>query len=353
MVVADAYFQTSEDKSAEIMAFQVPGVDAEALAEGIIPVLTTGYRDRRRSDLEVLGRPIVVVSDGEPDMEFGWLLAVHADNDVVWVIWGSGSDLIQVTEAVITASSAPRLRPPSAEPVAVGPTASEMILADVAAGAIDEATGLLNRVYAAANDPLLPDQYATYPSRDDDTAFDDATFRFASLASEIQEALAPYVVRPTDERSIYCGAEHQDASPAMAVLLADQSPCAGDAWTPQASSSISVVVWTRCDAASGTRVVDETLATLDGLYPKMVGLMGNPILDAGAPQVGGLVDRHLPRFEAGSVSRGPPTRHVHPERRSGSRAGRTAVRRRPGGHLQRLPGARPDARDRGRPGLRR
>jgi len=172
-------------------------------------------------------------------------------------------------------------------PPAAG-SAAELIVADVEAGTIDADTGLLYRILAAYGDPDLPERYAGLPSGEDHAALADVLQQMPTLPPAIADALAPYVVRPTDPRSPFHEAADGIALASVAGQFSAQGQtCGPDGWSRLASDSLPLVVWAPCSGARGTGGLATALGILEELYPPMVALMGDPIPDAGGIDGGG------------------------------------------------------------------
>jgi hypothetical protein len=208
--------------------------------------------------------------------------------------------------AAASGSSAISSGGPVASPTAAAtpstdqPTAAAAIQADVDSGKIDQNTGLLYRIEATVGAPGLPSQNASLPAGEDGAAFDLAALTLDQMPAAIHDQILPYVVRPTDKRSVFHGTGGTSSVGGIGVAAIDplsgavsaQRPgdvvCGDDGWGSVTSASIPVTVWGEC-GGQGRDDSDLTraLAAIEITYPDEVRLMGDPIPDEGGPDAGG------------------------------------------------------------------
>jgi hypothetical protein len=100
------------------------------------------------------------------------------------------------------------------------PTSQELIARALEHGEIDYPTSLLYRVWALNQAPELPEAYDGSGSVGEDLSLlAELSLVRATLPADVETAIAPYLVRPTDPTSIY-----STEPPAAAGLLADGTP---------------------------------------------------------------------------------------------------------------------------------
>lgn len=186
-------------------------------------------------------------------------------------------------------SSAP---PPSGAPGIVGAdaTSGDLITAAYEAGTLDRATALLHRLQAAAGDDRLPVEFrgAAGSRAEEDGASSLVLAEWATFTDAQRDAFTPYVVRPTDPRSVWAPAA---TAVAARVLLANHQPpvtAAGcvDGFLREQVPGIPVVVWGQCGGSSESRAlakVEEVVAYISDLWGPMTDLMGDPLGDANDP----------------------------------------------------------------------
>ena len=182
----------------------------------------------------------------------------------------------------------------SGQPVEGGtPASADLIRAAVRAGVLDEATGLLYRLYAQVFDPRLPEAYRGEAAEDHAVA-DAAEAVWPDLSADQQAALLPFLVRPTDAASIFKQA-NATASRGNQLALVTVDPRCGANGFHREDLAVPVTIWGRCatdGAGNVTYTLDAQVAELNGfmtdLWPRMTALMGTPIGDKfeNAPQRG-------------------------------------------------------------------
>jgi hypothetical protein len=184
------------------------------------------------------------------------------------------------------------------EVVAPQPSAQEKIRAALLGDELDYETSLLYRAYALVGDARLPAEYEGAGSDEEDNGlFDELRARIDTLSTEAQDALRPFLVRPTEPNSIWNAtaeprrakrASRNGTSSAASAVSAPatcppQSGSAG-AWISRLSSAEQVRVWAQCRGepaadAETERLVEKTLAVLRKIHAPMTGLMTVPISD--------------------------------------------------------------------------
>src|SRR5215208_2761369 len=85
-----------------------------------------------------------------------------------------------------------------------GRSAQSLIGEKLQNGEIDYETSLVYRAYAFFDDPRLPNDLTGAGSVGEDNAFfGEVRYNWANFSPETQKLLTPFIVRPTDSRSIY------------------------------------------------------------------------------------------------------------------------------------------------------
>jgi hypothetical protein len=229
---------------------------------------------------------------------------------------GAGASTSGVAQGATSApaSGAVPTDTPEPTPAPDPQTAADLIQADVAAGKLDQPTGLLYRLEAEFGAPGLPSQYASAPPSEDQAALDMAALDMAGVTSDkipaaIHDQLLPFLLRPTDARSVFHGTgtpaalnaltaqlDSAQIPPAAANVAAGRaaqagdivSACGADGWESIVSATIPVTVWGAC-GESGRNDADLTraMSAIESTYPGEVSLMGDPIPDDGTADAGG------------------------------------------------------------------
>jgi hypothetical protein len=176
-----------------------------------------------------------------------------------------------------------------------GPPSEILIRDDLAAGKIDYPTSLILRAYAVFGDPRLPEAYAGSGSLDDAMLFAEVNRNWDVLPEATKDRLTPFLVRPTDPRSIF----HTPGGPAApadfdltvmpdAGVDVDARASAGcsDDWAWKNSARFDLKVWTHCDGDYKGDLV-RALELFETLWEKQVAIMGPPLPDSGGPDAGG------------------------------------------------------------------
>lgn len=211
-----------------------------------------------------------------------------------------------------SAEASPTLPPtlPPNEPV----TSAGKIEAAVETGAIDEATGILYRVFAVFGDARLPSEYRGEPE-EDLAALTVAREHLAELPGEIQAMLTPYLVRPTDPASAWNTEPATGAAggiilaaakpPVTVPAIVEAAPACDGLWMhEQVSPNIPVMIWAQCagDPLAAAALFEEARGYMAALYGPETALMVAPLGDRNVendgytdtPETGdGLIDIYL------------------------------------------------------------
>jgi hypothetical protein len=199
-----------------------------------------------------------------------------------------------------------------AAPTPAPPNAEDVIQADVDAGKIDQATGDLYRIEAEFGAKGLPAQYASAAVGEDQAALDMAALDLAKMPAAIQAELTPFLVRPTDPRSVFHGKAAALTAPAPAAAAVNGSTgraladaigpdpaavqpappgadlvCDADGWESATSASLPITVWGECGTGHDPADLTRALAAIESTYPDEVRIMGDPIPDTGDADAGG------------------------------------------------------------------
>lgn len=159
------------------------------------------------------------------------------------------------------------------------------------AGEIDYPTSLVYRAYALFADPRLPAEFAGGGSLGEDNAFfAEARHFWSELPKETQDLLTPFVVRPTDSRSMFYGSR-PDAQAATARTEAAEDPTfadgdCGEGWASRDSTGFPFKVWIHC-TGDYTEDLASAVEVIEGFWECEVSLMGPPIPDTGSAAQGG------------------------------------------------------------------
>lgn len=210
------------------------------------------------------------------------------------------------TAAATGGSAAPAA---GATPAPEQPTAAALIQADVAAGKLDAATGLLYRIEAEFGAPGVPPQYASAPAPEDGSALDRAALTLDKMPAPIHDQVLPFLVRPTDPRSVFYGTGKPAALRVPAgrtataqvpadVVAGPGAPrgvpadagvpvCGSNGWASVSSAAIPVTVWGQCGASRNDADLTQALSAIASVYGGEVAVMGDPIPDSGGPDAGG------------------------------------------------------------------
>lgn len=184
-----------------------------------------------------------------------------------------------------------------------GATSADLIRAAVDAGSLDDATGLLYRIYAVFGDPRLPAQFATGGPHEDVEAMMRAPLEIDRLPPAVAAELRPYLARPTDPSSpffdIAAGEADQNAArlaaftPGGIQMTVRQAAPAAVTCDPATHWGSAVGthrfrVWGRCGDPSSDGQITTVVGAMDGLWEAETTYMARePNEDAGTPDQGG------------------------------------------------------------------
>lgn len=185
--------------------------------------------------------------------------------------------------------------------------AQALIAEKLQAGQINFSTSLVYRAYAFFDDPRLPTDVAGSGSlAEDHGLFGQIKANWDLLSPETQTLLTPFVVRPTDSRSIFF-ASLADGQRTLPDVTQPPVYADGDCdsnWASLDSEQFPFKVWTHCtgdyleDLAEAVRITDD-------FWEREVAFMGPPILDTGSSEQGGdeRIDIYFVDDEADRVPR--------------------------------------------------
>ena len=204
----------------------------------------------------------------------------------------------ETAEPTPTASdSASASGEPTPPTYVAGPTAADKIIAAQEAGILDEATALLYRVYAVFGDPRLPADYASDLWVEDGAALALAADRLDSLPGAVADELRPFLVRPTDPKSVF----FTSAATALAPANGDGRVTAARAVAETGRTAAGIVCntgWGYLDGAAPFRVwgacgtsTEQEITTVAGLMEDLwafeTAYMGRePLKDIGGSSQG-------------------------------------------------------------------
>jgi hypothetical protein len=185
--------------------------------------------------------------------------------------------------------------------------AQMLIAQELEDGTIDYETSLVYRAYALFDDPRLPADLAGSGSFGEDNAFfGQVRAQWAQLSPETQALLTPFVVRPSDSRSIFFKslAEGPRVVPEVAGSPTYADGTCADNWFSKDSAEFPFKVWTHC-TGDYEADLDEAIRIVDDFWARLVEFMGPPILDTGSAEQGGdtRIDIYFVDDEADRVPR--------------------------------------------------
>ncbi len=174
-------------------------------------------------------------------------------------------------------------------------------------GEIDYETSLVYRAYALFDDPRLPGDLTGGGSLGEDNGFfGEVKYYWANLSPETQKLLTPFVVRPTDSRSIFFTslAEGPRVVPEASAPATQATGDCSDNWVSKDSTNYPFKVWTHCTGDYDADL-DEAINIVDDFWERQVAFMGPPILDTGSAEQGGdtRIDIYFVDDEADRVPR--------------------------------------------------
>ncbi len=158
-------------------------------------------------------------------------------------------------------------------------------------GEIDYPTSLVYRAYALFDDPRLPSELSGGGSRAEDHAFFIEARRFwAEIPKETQDLLTPFIVRPTDSRSLFFDsagrAESAGIQTETTQVPTNADGDCGEGWASLDSPRFQFKVWMHC---TGDHEGDLAAAVgmIEDFWEREVALMGPPNPDTGSEDQGG------------------------------------------------------------------
>lgn len=188
--------------------------------------------------------------------------------------------------------------PGGPDPEPLPPSSADLIDAAVAAGTIDEATGLLYRIYATFGDVRLPGDYATGLAEEDVAAVMEAGAQIESLPADVAARIRPYLLRPTDPASPFNPVQ---AAAAGARTIAYHPPAGG--WPTTAATCDPRLGWAYADGANWLRVWAPCGSPDEAAIPQVIAV-ADAMYDAEKQYLGG----QIPPEDEGGVNQGWETR---------------------------------------------
>ncbi|MER3436621.1 MAG: hypothetical protein C4346_02805 [Chloroflexota bacterium] len=193
---------------------------------------------------------------------------------------------------LIAGMIAPLSRPAAAqddEPTYGALTSQQLIAAELQSGALDYGDSLVYRAYALFGDPRLPEAFAGAGSLGEDVSlFHEILRAWDTLTPEEQNQLTPFIVRPTDERSVFARRVRQGIQlEAGGAAEAAKKGCV-NGWASARSQAHpgAFKVWVAC---IGTYEADlkRAVAIIDEFWQPEIDIMGPPKPDLGGEAAGG------------------------------------------------------------------
>lgn len=181
------------------------------------------------------------------------------------------------------------------------PTSTELIQAAVADGRLDEATGIVYRVFAVFEDPRLPSAYTGVAPQEDAFALMRAPAMLESMPPEMAEQLRPYLVRPTDPTSVFHDlaatgtaftglrlASYWQPTPITAVPLTAAVTCDRQDHWGYTDGVRQLRVWGRCGDGASDGALVQVAAAADAMYAAESSYLGGrtPNPDSGGEAQG-------------------------------------------------------------------
>lgn len=187
----------------------------------------------------------------------------------------------------------------------------EVIVREFEEGEIDYATSLLYRAYAMFGDQRLPESYATDTVlAEDHGLFLEIHRNWDLLPENVQDELTPFIVRPTDPRSIFASivtpaSEAASVESGSSPEALQQDQCAdGWAWGESDLHPDEFRVWIPC-TRDYERDLQRAIEVIEEFWQIEIDLMGPPIPDTGGPASGDseALDFYIVETEADLVPR--------------------------------------------------
>src|SRR5262245_56253187 len=120
---------------------------------------------------------------------------------VLVLLTGTTSSLVRAGHAVAAQQD------PAAE------RSQQLIAEAVESGRLDSDTSLVYRAYALFGDSRLPEQYVGSGAFEDNSLFVEAKLNWDTLSPSTRDRLTPFLVRPTDSRSIFSAKQTANTPP--------------------------------------------------------------------------------------------------------------------------------------------
>jgi hypothetical protein len=177
-------------------------------------------------------------------------------------------------------------------PVEEGFSAQTVIFEQLDQGLIDYDTSLVYRAYALFDADRLPDQIHKDADEigEDSGFFAEVRHSWPQLADKTRRLLTPYIVRPTDSRSVFFQPEGGSIEVGAPGNDDEQPTHAGgdcqDTWAAKQSTSFPFKVWVHCTEDYDADL-DAAIAMVEEFWEIEVDLMGPPRPDTGSPAQGG------------------------------------------------------------------
>jgi hypothetical protein len=170
------------------------------------------------------------------------------------------------------------------------PSSQTKIQAALAAGNTDYGTSLWYRAYALFGDARLPDSLLGSGSNEEDNGLrSEIVAARGNLSADLQSALEPFTVRPTDPKSWFNSGAAAAAPVARMASLSARSPQlfptdAGNGWWYWKSEFSQFKIWIQYNGdmdyqAESLAIGEDAYAILAKIWGPMVHMMGEPIYD--------------------------------------------------------------------------
>ncbi len=163
-----------------------------------------------------------------------------------------------------------------------------LIAAAMESGQIDYGTSLVYRAYAVFGDERLPEEFVGAGAIEDTSLFTEARLNWDILPEGTRDLLTPFMVRPTDGRSIFAAlpvADVGETGRGSSLVGSGDVECVDD-WATLGHPDHPLKMWIQCtgDFAGD---LEKMIAMIDEFWQAEIDLMGPPKPDAGGPDGGG------------------------------------------------------------------
>lgn len=163
------------------------------------------------------------------------------------------------------------------EPGFVPPTSLGKIDEELAAGLITETDALRYKVFAVFGDARLPSRFRGAVFNEGTAVIDQLAEQYGDLPAEVRDELTPFVLPPDAPGSWYAASA---AAGSTSSATGDEHPTGGFYAlnvTDGAGNDVAVVKWPATHSLeSSAETVRNALQGPDGVYAKLVALMGRP-----------------------------------------------------------------------------